>query len=88
MERNGKRKTDIVIFNYRKNVTYAKYVMKGVSAEGLEDNRCKYFGIRDLTTQPRASYESCNFYMSRLEQNGSDIVVNSCTSQDLLFDKR
>ena len=75
-------------FHFSKNESFAEYVSKGVSKNSIKDNSCKYYGIRDLTTDPTPNKESCNFYLGLLDQNSSDIVEKSCSSDDIVFDTR
>ena len=75
-------------FYFSKNVSFPGYVSKGISKDSLKDNACKYYGIRDLTTDPAPNKESCNFYLGLLDQNSSDIVEKSCLSEDIVFDTR
>ena len=62
--------------------------MKGIPKQSLKDSSCKYYSVMDLTTDPTPNTESCNFYMGRLNQNGSDMIEKSCSSDQLVFDKR
>ena len=74
--------------NFRQNTSFAEYVRKGIPKDSLKASSCKYYGVKDLTTNPTPNTESCNFYMGRLNQNGSDMIEKSCSSEDLVFDKR
>ena len=73
---------------FRQNYSFAEYVSKGIPKQSLKDSSCKYYSVMDLTTDPTPNKESCNFYMGRLNQNGSDMIEKSCSSDQLVFDKR
>ena len=75
-------------FCFSENRSFAEYVSKGISKDFLKDNTCKYYSVEDLTTEPEPNTESCNFYLGRLKQNGSDLIEKSCASADLVFDNR
>ena len=74
--------------NFRQNLSFAEYVSKGIPKQSLKDNSCKYHSVMELTTDPTPNTESGNFYMGRLNQNGSDMIKKSCSSDQLEFDKR
>ena len=73
---------------FTQNYSFAEYVSKGIPKQSLKDSSCKYYSVMDLTTDPTPNKESCNFYMGRLNQNGSDMIEKSCSSDQLVFDKR
>ena len=59
----------------------------GIPSSALTHSReCTYLGMSDLTADPIASSESCDFYVSQIERNASDIRVMNCSPDQLVFD--
>jgi hypothetical protein len=42
--------------------------------------------MTDLTADPVASSESCEFYLSEVGRNSTDISLMECSTDDLVFD--
>ena len=43
--------------------------------------------MTDLTTDPIFSSESCQFYLSEIDRNASDISLMECNPENLIFDQ-
>lgn len=69
---------------------FAEYVQLGIPKHLLEDgNSCQYYGMKNLPNADPSHVlgkESCDFYLSELQRNSTDLELMSCTSDDLLFD--
>ena len=68
------------------NGTFAPFVEAGVTEEFYTKNHDQYLGFKSLTTQPTASVESCEFYLSELKRNSVDIELKTCSIEDVVYD--
>ena len=67
--------------------TFSDFVTLGIPVSSLVRNQeCSYLGMLDLTAEPMASPESCDFYLSQIERNASDIRLMTCSTDQLIFD--
>jgi hypothetical protein len=65
--------------------SFSEFVNAGIPNSVLNKNGdCRYLGMSDLTSDPMASPESCEFYLSEVTRNASDISLMECS--DLIFD--
>ncbi len=68
--------------------TFSDFVTAGIPSSVLEKNGdCRYIGLTDLTTDPSSSSESCEFYLSEIDRNASDVSLMECNPENLIFDK-
>ena len=65
--------------------SFSEFVSAGIPSSVLNKNGdCRYLGMSDLTSDPMASSESCEFYLSEVTRNASDIGLMECS--ELIFD--
>ena len=47
---------------------------------------CRYFSMNDLTSDPMSGPELCEFYLSEVGRNSSDIKLMECSTNDIIYD--
>ena len=47
---------------------------------------CRYFSMNDLTSDPMSGPELCEFYLSEVGRNSSDIKLMECSANDIIYD--
>ena len=70
--------------------TFPEFVDFGIPEFVLEKSGgvdCRYFGMTGLTSEPTSGLESCEFYLSEVSRNSTDISLMDCQTDTLIYDK-
>ncbi len=69
--------------------SFPEFVGFGIPEFILEKSGdCRYFGMTDLTSDPTSGAESCEFYLSEVGRNSSEIALMECSTEELIYDNR
>ncbi len=69
--------------------SFPEFVSFGIPEFVLEKSGdCRYFGMTDLTSDPTSGAESCEFYLSEVGRNSSEIALMECSTEELIYDNR